>query len=218
MTTLSFEPAREQMIYHQIRPWDVFATEALDTLKSVPREQFVPEKYRQLAFADTAIPLPCGQSMLKPIVEGRLLQALEAKTANRALVIGTGSGYLTACVAALTDHVTSLDIHQELTDTAAARLTEEKIRNVELLTSDFSNFTPSGRYDRIIVSGSMPLFDTRLPEWLNDNGRLLLFTGSAPSMAAELVVRSGETYTRKRMYETVVSTLENVPQSELFQL
>jgi protein-L-isoaspartate(D-aspartate) O-methyltransferase len=218
MNTVSLNTAREQMIYHQIRPWDVSNPRILNTLSSIARERFVPENYRQLAFADTEIPLPCNQSMLKPIVEGRLLQALAANSGDRALVIGTGSGFLTACVATLSNHVTSLDIHAELTDTAAAILTEEKIRNVELLTADFNTFSPSVTFDRIIISGSMPLFDTRLPEWLSDAGRLLLFTGSAPNMKAELVVRSGETYTRTCLYETVVPVLENIPQPETFKL
>ena len=218
MNTVNPNSAREQMIYHQIRPWDVSDARVLNTLGSIARERFVPEQYRQLAFVDAEIPLPCKQSMLKPIVEGRLLQSLAADSDNRALVIGTGSGYLTACVAALTDHVTSLDIHTELTDAAAATLTDEKIRNVELLTADFNSFTPSVTFDRIIISGAMPLFDSRLPEWLSDNGRLLLFTGTAPNMEAELVVRSGNTYTRTRLYETVVPELENVPQPESFQL
>lgn len=215
---MKIEPAREQMIYHQVRPWDVLNEHVLETLASVPRERFVPEQYRELAFADTEIPLPCEQSMLKPVVEGRLLQILHAEAGNRALVIGTGSGFLTACTATMSNQVTSIDIHAELIDTAAAKLADEKIRNVELQTIDFNDFVPTAAFDRILVTGSMPLFDERLPEWLTDGGRMVLITGEAPSMDVELVIRTGEQYSRQRLFETVVPTLENVPQPAAFRL
>jgi protein-L-isoaspartate(D-aspartate) O-methyltransferase len=215
---MNIEPAREHMIYQQVRPWNVLNEHVLETLASVPRERFVPERYRDLAFADTEIPLPCEQSMLKPVVEGRLLQALAAQAGNRVLVIGTGSGFLTACAAAMSDQVTSLDIHAELVDTAAATLADEKIRNVELHNIDFNEFVPNTAFDRILVTGAMPLFDARLPEWLNDAGRLVLITGAEPSMKAELVIRAGEQYSRRGLFETVVPLLENVPQPQAFQL
>lgn len=218
MNSFSPNTAREQMIYHQVRPWDVNDPRVFEIMEAVPREQFVPEQFRQLAFADAEIPLPCGQSMLKPILEGRILQTLAPAENDRALVIGTGSGYLAACIARAADHVTSLDIHAELTDAAAVRMTDEKVRNIELLTADFMNYQPSGGFDCILIAGSMPQFDARLPEWLNEDGRMLLFTGSAPSMKAELVVRTGETYRRTRLFETVVPALENVPQPDSFSL
>jgi protein-L-isoaspartate(D-aspartate) O-methyltransferase len=215
---MDIEPAREHMIYQQVRPWDVLDVHVLETLARVPRERFVPERYRDLAFADTEIPLPCEQSMLKPVVEGRLLQALAAQAGNRVLVIGTGSGFLTACAAAMSDQVTSIEIHAELVDSAAATLADEKIRNVELHNIDFNEFVPTTAFDRILVTGAMPLFDARLPEWLNDAGRLVLITGAEPSMKAELVIRAGEQYSRRGLFETVVPLLENVPQPEAFQL
>ena len=211
MNTSNFEARREQMIYHQIRPWDVSDDRVLTALATIPREQFVPPAYRQLAFADTAIPLPCGQTMLKPILEGRLLQALQAGPDDKALLVGTGSGFLTACVARLSDHVTSIDIHAELIDSAAARLADEKVRNVELQNFDFNNIDPGADFDRILITGSMPLFDASLPEWLKDGGRLVMITGTAPNMEVELITRTGQHYTRERLFETVVPALENVP-------
>jgi protein-L-isoaspartate(D-aspartate) O-methyltransferase len=216
MNTSTFEARREQMIYHQIRPWDVLDERVLAALAAIPREQFVPAAYRQLAFADTAIPLPCGQAMLKPILEGRLLQALQAGPDDNALVVGTGSGFLTSCVAELSDHVTSVDIHAELVDAAVARLADEKIRNVELQNFDFNNIDPAAEFDRILITGSMPLFDVRLPEHLKEGGRLVMITGTAPNMEAELIIRTGQHYTRERLFETVVPALENVALPEAF--
>ena len=214
---MQLEQTRLQMIYHQIRPWDVSDERVLATLGDVPRERFVPEQFRKLAFADTAIPLACGQSMLKPVIEGRMLQNLDVGQEDRVLVIGTGSGFMTACVARLGGQVTSIDIHRELVEAAAAKLTDEHIHNVELQTEDFSNFHATGGFDRILVAGSMPIFDTRLPEWLRPGGKLLMIVGEAPAMEVQRVTRDDTSYTRETLFETVVQCLENVPAPEEFQ-
>ena len=214
---MNIEPARINMIYHQVRPWDVLDPAVLATLARVPRERFVPTEYRNLAFADTAIPLPHGQSMLKPVLEGRLLQALGLAANHRSLVIGTGSGFMTACVAAMCNDVISLDIHTELIEAAASRITAEKIRNVELHDCDFNDFQPTAGFDRILVTGSMPVFNPRLPEWLNDAGQMILIVGEEPSMSVERVVRTGQHYARTVLFETVVPVLEHVTQLSAFK-
>jgi protein-L-isoaspartate(D-aspartate) O-methyltransferase len=217
VTGMHTETARHRMIYHQVRPWDVSDGRVLAALGAVPREQFTPGQYRELAFADTSIPLPCGQHMLKPIQEGRLLQALEPRPGDRALVIGTGSGFVSAVLARLVDHVTSVDIHAELIDTASVKLADEKIRNVELKLADFNELKPDTGFDRVLVTGSMPLFGPRLPDWLAPDGRLVVIIGNEPNMTVEQVVRTGSTYTRTQLFETVVQRLENVPVAEAFE-
>ena len=112
------EFARTQMVNQQVRTWDVLDPAILAVLGTVPREQFVPARYRALAFADSCIPLPGGQTMLSPKLEGRLLQALSPAPAERMLEVGTGSGFMTACLAALGGTVTSLEIIPELANTA----------------------------------------------------------------------------------------------------
>jgi protein-L-isoaspartate(D-aspartate) O-methyltransferase len=214
---MQLEHARQQMIYHQIRPWDVSDNRVLETLGNVPRERFVPEQFRELAFADTAIPLPCGQTMLKPVIEGRMLQNLNIRQDDKVLVIGTGSGFLTACVARLGGQVISIDIHRELVEIAAAKIAAEQIHNVELQTEDYNNFHASAGFDRILVAGSMPIFDARLPEWLQPGGKLVMITGEAPAMEVELVTRDENSYKREILFETVVQSLENVATPEEFQ-
>jgi protein-L-isoaspartate(D-aspartate) O-methyltransferase len=214
---MNIEPARENMIYHQVRPWDVLEERILTTLANTPRERFVPAQFRQLAFADTAIPLPCDQSMLKPVLEGRLLQALATEADHRSLVIGTGSGFMTACVAALCNQVTSIDIHAELAEAAAALMADEKIRNVDIQHCDFNDFSSATDFDRILVTGSMPVFDPRLPEWLKDGGQMILIVGDEPNMSVERVVRSGQHYSRSILFETVIPPLDNVIPAPVFQ-
>ena len=133
---MNFELARTQMLGQQLRAWDVLDDRVLRAFAETPRENFVPADYRDLAFADAEIPLGLGQTMLAPKVEGRILQALQVEPIDDVLVVGTGSGYLTACVARLAKRVTSVDIFPDFATTAAPKLAARDIRNVELKTAD----------------------------------------------------------------------------------
>ena len=213
---MNLEPARQSMISQQVRTWDVSDQSVLKCLARVPREHFVPDEFVTLAFADTAIPLGHGQQMLKPVVEGRLLQALNLSPDNRVLVIGTGSGFMTACVARLADHVTAVEIFPELHNRARDRLTDARVHNVDLQQIDFNDLRPGHNFDRILVTGSMPGFDVRLAEWLQPDGQCVMIIGSAPAMSVERVRRNEDHYTREKLFETVVPPLLNVPAADPF--
>src|SRR5512135_2096763 len=96
---LNIELARHNMVEQQVRPWDVLDSRVLEALSSVPREEFVPAAHRALAFADIGLPLGHGEVMMKPVIEGRMLQAVAPAPTESVLEIGTGSGFLTACLA-----------------------------------------------------------------------------------------------------------------------
>src|SRR5579885_2809979 len=130
------DSAREQMVQQQIRAWDVLDERVLDTFRNVPREQFVPAEHRFLAYADVDIPLPHGQHMLRPNVAGRLLQSLELLGSERVLEIGTGTGFVTACLAAVGASVRSVEIFPDLADAARDNLAALGLRNAEVVTAD----------------------------------------------------------------------------------
>src|SRR5690606_19112125 len=119
---MNIEMARRQMLGQQVRAWDVFDERVLATLEETPREHFVPAAFRELAFADMEIPLGHRQVMMAPKVEGRLLQALAIEPTDRVLEVGTGSGYLTACLARLADRVVSVDYYSDFVETAREKL------------------------------------------------------------------------------------------------
>ncbi|MGH8703461.1 MAG: protein-L-isoaspartate O-methyltransferase family protein, partial [Burkholderiales bacterium] len=127
---LDFERARFNMVEQQIRPWEVLDPRVLDLLLRVRREEYVPARYRELAFADMEIPLGHGEKMLAPRIEARMLQELALAPADRILEVGTGSGYMTALLASLSNHVYSVDIVPEFTQTAAAKLLAHGVANV----------------------------------------------------------------------------------------
>lgn len=202
--------ARQQMIDQQVRAWEVFSDSVLNVLKIVPREQFVPDGYQALAFADTEIPLPHGQFMMTPTIEGRALQALQLSGTERVLEIGTGSGFLTACLATLAEHVTSVDVYEDFLSEARAKLDANGISNVELLQMDATKQLPDGLFDAIVVTGSMQSFDPRFTEALNQDGKLFVVVGDAPAMTAKLVTKAGSNdWHTESLFETELAALVN---------
>ena len=218
MKQTDIEQARFNMIEQQIRPWDVLDQQVLDTMKAIPREHFVPQRYRSLAFADTNIPLGHGQVMMTPKLEGRLLQALAIEPGDKVLEIGTGSGYLTACLAALGQHVTSFDIMPEFTATAGKKLLNEKIGNVALHSADVADGIGSDeRYDVIAVTGSLPVLQQQYHQNLAIAGRLFVITGELPIMEACLITRVDEhNWSRESLLETCMPPLLNAARAQEF--
>ena len=218
MNQSEIEQARFNMIEQQIRTWDVLDQRVLDVMKSVPREQFVPEHYRSLAFADTNIPLGHDQVMMAPKLEGRLLQALAITPDDSSLEIGTGSGYLTACLARLGKHVTSIDITADFTTAAAAKLEAQGISNVTLETFDAAEGIESDqRYDVIAVTGSLPLLQQQFQKNLAVGGRLFIITGSLPIMEANLITRVDENHwSSECLLETCIPPLLHAARPQAF--
>jgi protein-L-isoaspartate(D-aspartate) O-methyltransferase len=204
------EFARQQMVEQQVRAWDVLHPDILEILKNVPREQFVPAGYENLAFADTEIPIGHGQAMMTPTIEGRILQALALTAADDVLEIGTGSGFLAACLARLSAKVTSVDIHKEFMQSAAVNLEDSGINNVELLEMDATKELPDGKYDAIAVTGSIQTFDPRFVMALKPGGRLFVVVGDTPSMDARIIERTGDNdWQSKSLFETDLAPLVN---------
>ena len=218
MNQSEIEQARFNMIEQQIRTWDVLDQTVLDVMNTVPREQFVPENCRLLAFADTSIPLGHDQVMMAPKLEGRLLQALAIKPGDSVLEIGTGSGYLTACLAKLGKHVTSIDIVPDFTTAAAAKLEAVSINNVTLETADAAEgIEGDQRYDAIAVTGSLPLLQQQFQNNLAIGGRLFIITGSLPIMEARLITRVDENnWSTESLLETCIPPLLHAAQPQTF--
>ena len=202
--------ARQQMVDQQVREWDVLSSDILLALMTVPREQFVPVGYEALAFVDTEIPIGHGESMMTPTLEGRLLQALELKSTDSVLEIGTGTGFVTACLAQLAGEITSVDIYKDFLQAAAANLEDSGTREIDLLAMDATKELPDAQYDAIAVTGSIQSFDPRFVMSLKPGGRLFVIVGDAPAMDARLVTRTGENeWKTDSLFETSLKPLVN---------
>ncbi len=214
---MNIDFAREQMVQQQIRAWDVLDEDVLETFRATPREQFVPAAFESLAFAETEIPIGHGEHMLAPVIEGRILQALVLEPEDRVLEIGTGTGFLTACMARLAEHVSSIDIHADFIDAAGPRLERLGITNVDLAVMDGMAELPEGPFDAIVVSGSIERFDQRFVDALSPGGRLFVVVGDAPAMEARLITRGNDgEWQSDVLFETDLARLVNGSLPETF--
>lgn len=165
--TIDYSHARELMVEQQIRPWDVLEIRVLDVLARLPREAFVAESHKALAYADIELPLGFGQKMMKPVIEGRTLQALDLQPGDEVLEIGTGSGFLSACMGELAREVLSLEIQPELATGARARLDAAGLgNNVRIETADALTWETERRFDAICVTAAVDTIPSRFTQWL----------------------------------------------------
>jgi protein-L-isoaspartate(D-aspartate) O-methyltransferase len=214
------EAAREQMVEQQVRASDVLDERILNTLLAVPRERFVPQAWRELAFADCEIALGCGKRMLRPMLIGHILQALALQGGEEVLEIGTGSGYLSACLAQLGGRVVSLELHQEIADFARANLRAVAPGlPIEVIGADAMQLTEQARYDAIVLTASLPIYQARFEQALRPGGRMFVVIGASTLQEASLVRRVGTgagDCNRESLFETCIEPLENAPRPPVF--
>jgi protein-L-isoaspartate(D-aspartate) O-methyltransferase len=210
--------ARFNMIEQQIRPAEVLDTHLLDVIAATPREDFVPESYRDLAFSDVNINLPHGQQMMKPIMEARLLQALDIQPSDEILEIGTGSGYFTALLARLGRKVHSVDIENDFITAAQQKLDAHGIHNVHLTQGDAAQgWGQGGSFDVIAITGSLPILPESYQQQLAVGGRMVAIVGQSPVMQALLITRISDTeWTTECLFETDFPALNNAEQPPAF--
>lgn len=216
--TIDYTQARENMVEQQVRPWDVLDARVLDTLATLPREAFVADAHRALAYADLELPLGDGQAMMKPVVEGRTLQALKPQADEDVLEIGTGSGFLSACLGQLAREVVSLERHADLADAARANLAAQGTGNVNVITADAFSWENSRRFAAICVTGAVAAIPTRFIEWLQPGGRMFIVRGRSPAMEAVLLRNASGAPRIESLFETDLPYLAGAAPVPTFKL
>lgn len=214
--TIDYAHARELMVEQQIRPWDVLDIRVLEVLARLPREAFVAETKRALAYADIELPLGNGQKMMKPVIEGRTLQALNLQPGDEVLEIGTGSGFLSACMGELAREVLSLEIDPALAEAARARLDAAALgNNVRIEVADALSWDTERRFDAICVTAAVDTIPASFTQWLRPGGRLFVIRGHSPVMEAVLVKADGSI---DSLFETDIDYLRGAAPAPQFQL
>lgn len=206
---MDFTTARFNMVEQQIRPWNMFDERVLELLGTIKREDFVQAEHRNLALSDVEVPLPGGQKMLFPRIEARLLQELELRKKDKVLEIGTGSGYVTALLAKMSDFVYSLEINAHNKQFALDNLIKTGIKNISLIEADGLNgYETKAPFDKIFVGGSVATISERLKSQLKVGGRLVAITGTAPIMHAILIEKLADNeFKQSTLFETSVDPL-----------
>ena len=215
---MDIEQARFNMIEQQIRPWDVLDTNVLDVIQAVPREAFVDAQHQSLAFADLEIPIGHDQVMMSPKVEARMLQALHISPTDRVLEIGTGSGFVTACLAKMSQDVTTVEYFEDLSSLAQERMQNQHISNVKFLVGDVFNLLSTlDTYDVIAITGSIPGDVDTFSKLLRENGRLFCILGQKPAMSATLVTCVTDGSCREEsLFETDIPALLSTTNEKVF--
>lgn len=207
------------MLLNQIRTWDFISPETINIMQKVQREEFVPVEHRKIAFCDFEIPLSHDQFMMKPVLEGRILQSLALNGTERVLEVGTGSGYMTALLCHATKHVTSIDIHQNFTDSAIEKLSEAHINNYDCHQGDIFNYQPNTKFDCIVATGSFDEVPHFLLDFVEQHGKVFAIVGKEPNMSALILSRDDKNETQiETLFETVVKPLRVPSKTKKFKL
>ncbi len=215
---MDFDQARINMIKQQIRTCGVHDETVLEVIAKTPRERFVPEPFKALAFADFPIPIGHGQFMLCPKEEAQILQSLQLKGDEKVLEVGTGSGYFTALLAQQAKQIISVDIIASFMTPAAKRLTELEISNTTFTSGNaalgWESYAP---YDIIVITGSLRTLPRTFLEQLSVGGRLFAILGQEPAMTATLITHEAADHWQELpLFETVVTPLQEVQRPDPF--
>ena len=209
--------ARRQMVEQQVRTWDVFDEEVLEAISNIPREDYVPAELLHCAYADAEIPLAHGQCMLRPSIVGRILQAVRIRPGDSVLEIGTGTGYLTHCLAKTAATVKSIDLYQAFVDAARLRLADAELANVTLQQMDATAELPPGEFDVIVVTAALREPDERMTGALKAGGRMFAVIGRAPVMTATLFTRTDDGHLEAdALFETSIPPIVTADEPRIF--
>ncbi|WP_395770466.1 protein-L-isoaspartate O-methyltransferase [Arenimonas sp.] len=216
--TMNVEHARHAMIEQQVRPWDIVDLQVLAAMSAIPRENFVPPAYRDLAFADTALPIGHGETMFKPVLEGRMLQGLKLQPNDEVLEIGTGTGFITACLARLCRSLVTVDLHADFIAAAKTRLAELDLNNVRFEQADALAFDPGQQFDAIAVTGAVTEVPPSFLNWLRPGGRLFIIRGQSPVQEAVCLTRTAQGFDTESLFETDIPYLTGAQPVDRFSL
>ncbi len=208
---MDFKQARFNMVEQQIRPWDVLDFDVLDALEAIPREEFVMPEQRGYAYADLSLKLANGGYMLEPKIVARLVQGLALKRSDTVLEVGTGSGYATAVLAMLANHVHTMDIDAQQQQFAHILLNRLNFLNI---TYEVGDGLYGGKdetiYDAIYIGGGLPIVPELLKSRLKaDGGRMVVVVGGSPVQRAVLVTRQGDDFSEKVLFDTRIPDLNS---------
>ena len=215
---MDIKQARKNVIEQQIRPWGGLNVRANQALSDIPRENFVPEEYLSLVFADIEIPLVGGAKMFSPKIEGRILDSLDIQGHETVLEIGTGSGYFTSVLAKLSQSVVTIELDEQLSELAQNKVKELNLNNITFINDDALAYNfDNEQYDTIVIGCSLPNKNENFFRLLKPGGKLFMVVGAINQMQATLVQRTSENdWQSKSLFETHLDYMKGTEPSVKF--
>ena len=215
---MDIKQARKNVIEQQIRPWGGLNVRANQALSDTPRENFVPEEYLNLVFADIEVPLIDGAKMFSPKIEGRILDSLDIQGHETVLEIGTGSGYFTSVLAKLSQSVVTIELDEQLSELAQNKVKKLNLKNITFINDDALAYNfDNEQYDTIVIGCSLPNKNENFFRLLKPGGKLFMVVGAINQMQATLVQRTNENeWQSKSLFETHLDYMKGTEPSVKF--
>ena len=215
---MDIKQARKNVIEQQIRPWGGLNVRANQALSDIPRENFVPEEYSSLVFADIEVPLVSGAKMFSPKIEGRILDSLDIQGHETVLEIGTGSGYFTSVLAKLSHSVTTIELDEQLSELAQNKINGLSLNNIAFINDDALTYNFNNeQYDTIVIGCALPNKNENFFRLLKLGGKLFMVVGTINQMQATLVQRTSENeWKSKSLFETHLDYMKGTEPSVKF--
>ena len=197
------------MLDGQIRPWGVSDVKVLNAVNEVPRELFVPPRYKEVAYADISIPLNEQQNMLEPKTIAKAIQELNIISSDRVLEIGSGTGYATAVLSKLANEVTSLEIDKDLYAIAKNNLNNFGLNNnIKLINVDAFDYEDSKPFDAVFISASMLKLYSNFLTQLKVEGKMFAIVGSnAFQEATRFTKKANNQLHRQVIFDTLADRI-----------
>ena len=215
---MDIKQARKNVIEQQIRPWGGLNARANQALSDIPRENFVPEEYLSLVFADIEVPLVGGSKMFSPKIEGRILDSLDIQGHENVLEIGTGSGYFTSVLGKLSQSVVTIELDEQLSKLAQYKVKELNLNNITFINDDALAYNfDNEQYDIIVIGCALPNQNENFFRLLKPGGKLFMVVGALNQMQATLVHRTSENeWLSKSLFETHLDYMKGAEPSVKF--
>ena len=215
---MDIKKARKNVIEQQIRPWGGLNVRANQALSDIPRENFVPEEYLSLVFADIEVPLVGGAKMFSPKIEGRILDSLDIQGHENILEIGTGSGYFTSVLAKLSQSVVTIELDEQLSQLAQNKVKGINLNNITFINDDALAYNfDNEQYDIIVIGCALPNKNENFFRLLKPGGKLFMVVGAINQMQATLVQRTSENdWQSKSLFETHLDYMKGTEPSVKF--
>ncbi len=203
-----FSITRQNMINSQLKPNGVLNPLVLDALSKVPKETFVPEIYKNLAYLDESLEISTGRYLMESMVFGKLIQEIRFDPEDVVLDIGCGTGYSTAVFSKLVATVVGLEENQHLRDQAIKNLLHLNVDNVAVIDGSHNQGdSENGPYNVIFLGGAVEFIPNIIKNQLNDGGRLVAVLNKENVGRGIIVQRNNDTFTQRDLFDANIPIL-----------
>lgn len=214
---IDFAAAREAMVDCQVRPSDVTRYPIIEAMLAIPREEYLPESQRPVAYLGEHMPLAPGRVLLDPRVFAKMLDAINVTSSDLVLDIGCGRGYSSAVLARMSEAVIALEEVPELAEQAEEILSAQSVDNVIVESGPLAEGVPGqGPYDAIIIEGGVEVLPEAITDQLKIGGRIVAIFLEGRGGQARLGIKMDHGIAWRRIFDASAPKLSGFETAKAF--